>query len=508
MGSKSKHMDATVNKRLWKSKILTCDTTDRASASTPTTQSHPQTFNATAGSSDLGFDLIPQISPMTFEPVMSVFPIFMVSVPRNRDFFGRKDVLSAIDEDFFSSTDEEDSSHGSAEARTFAICGPGGMGKTQVAAEFAHTRKDRFDAVFWIHADSSLKLRDEFTRVAIALGLVEEDSTDARDPAITGDLVKGWLANPVQIISSGDEVESNGQANWLLVFDNVDDTEVLEDFWPLDGPGCVLFTSRDSLAKNSAYLASTGVDLQPLGVEEASAFLEKLTKKQGDSSGVHSRLGGLPLAITQMASIIIRRDLSYAEFVECYDEVSRHDELFQERYDKHHKSSDKETIWSVWALDSLRHSKPLLEVISMLDPDGIWEDTLRNPPDGLPLLESYPRTAVAYQKARTELLQSSLVSRDSTATRLVVHRLIQDTARAKMSPAHFRDAFASALRLVSSAWPFEQLAWRHAVSRWMLCERLFPHVVSLRRFGASIKHEKGDVELILLFCKLLTDAGW
>lgn len=444
---------------------------------------------------------------MTFKPVVSVFPIFMVTAARNRNFFGRQDVLSAIDEALFSPTDTV--SYGDAEARTFAICGPGGMGKTQVAAEFAHTRRERFDAVFWMHADSSLKLRDEFSRLAIALGLVAEDSADARDHAITRDLVKGWLANPIKSISPSDDVVgSDNQATWLLIFDNVDDADALEDFWPIDGPGCVLFTSRDSLAKNSTYLANTGVDLQPLGAGEAAAFLEKLTKKKGDSSGIHARLGGLPLAITQMASIIIRRDLTYAEFVECYDEVSGHDELFQERYDKHQSSSYKETIWSVWALESLRHSKPLLDVISMLDPDGTWEHTLMNPPAELPLLKSYPRTAFAYQKARTELLQSSLVSRDNSTQRLVVHRLIQDTTRAKMSREHFYEAFSSALNLVAFAWPFEGLAWRHAVSRWRVCEELFPHVVSLHRLGADIELEKGDIETNLLFCKLLTDAGW
>jgi hypothetical protein len=344
--------------------------------------------------------------------------------------------------------------------------------------------------------------------LALALALVAEDSTDARDHAITRDLVKGWLADPVKSISASDDALAN-QATWLLIFDNVDDTEVLEDFWPLDGPGCVLFTSRDSLAKNSAYLASTGIDLQSFSLGEASSFLEKLTKKQGDSSAVHSRLGGLPLAISQMSSIIIRRDLSYEEFIKSYDEVGPRAELFQERHDKHSpQSAYKETIWSVWALESLKRCKPLLDVISILDPDGIWEYTLTNPSPDLPLLEGYPRTHNDYQKARTELLQSSLVTKDNSAKRLVVHRIIQDTTRAKMTAEHFRKAFSSALYLVSSVWPYESLDWRHAVGRWRVCEELFPHVMCLWRFGASLPSDKNTMEADLVFCKLLTDAGW
>lgn len=66
---------------------------------------------------------------------------------------------------------------------------------------------------------------------------------------------------------------------WLLVFDNVDDLAVLDDYWPLDGPGCVLFTGRDPLAKGHGYLATHGIDLGPFSAEEASEFLMELTKR-------------------------------------------------------------------------------------------------------------------------------------------------------------------------------------------------------------------------------------
>lgn len=488
--------------------------TSFGSGSIPNTQlSQPRTLNAaTVGSSDFSFENVPQFNSITWQRPPSRFPLFLVSVPRNRYFFGRQKPLAAIDEAFFSEKEQGSPRSANIEARTFAICGPGGMGKTQLAAEYAHTRKDRFTAVFWVQAASAQKLQDEFGRLAIALGLVEEDSSDARDHAITRDLVKGWLANPAR---SSDDVPLEQKVTWLLIFDNLDDPEVLQEFWPLDGPGCILFTSRDPLVKSSVYLASDGIDLESFSMEESSSFLDKLTgnKNRGDSSGVYARLRGLPLAITQMASIIIRRDLTYGEFVDSYDEVGQHKELFQERHGdkRHQQSSDQEkTIWSVWALDDLKKSRPLLDVLSFLDPDGILERTLIVPilSAGLPLIEKYPRSNNDYQKARTELLQSSLVTKDSTGKRLIVHRLIQDTSRAKMSPAHYRKSFSSALHLISAVWPYESFGWRHAISRWKVCEELFPHVVCLRRLGASIAENKDDIEVELVFCKLLTDAGW
>ncbi|KAL8327943.1 hypothetical protein RB597_003991 [Gaeumannomyces tritici] len=445
----------------------------------------------------LGFEIVPRLS------APPSFPLYLVPVARNREFFGRRNELAAI-EKFFFDEDENRDSPGNSLARTFAICGPGGMGKTQVAGEFVYTRKDRFDVIFWVHADSSAKLYDEFSRLAVELGLVARDSTDARDPIIIRDLVKGWLADPVK----------DGGATaafWLLVFDNVDDMEVLEGFWPLDGPGCVLFTSRDPLAMESTYLADTGIDLQPFSARESSSFLEKLTLKKGDSSAIHARLGGLPLAMTQMASVIIHRDLSYSEFVQSYDELTRREELFQSQYSKPGREDYEKSIWTVWALESLKHGRSLLEVLSMLDPNGILEGLLTNEAAKPVQLKTFPKTPTEYQKARTELLQSSLISKDNSSKRIVIHRLIQDTARSKMTTAQFNETFDASLHLVSSMWPYEKFGWRHGVARWARCEELFPHVVTLRRLADQthiLDGHGGDVKKRLKLPKLLIDAGW
>lgn len=440
-----------------------------------------------------------------------IFPLYLITVSRNPGFFGREDILSRIDETFFSSEVRPDDPH--LQTRTFAVCGPGGMGKTQTATAYVYTRKDRFDAIFWIHAASSAKLRDEFGRLAVKLGLIDENSVDARDQVITRDLVKGWLANPPAPHGSlqAETGDIPRPASWLLVFDNVDDIDVLQDFLPLGSPGCVLFTSRDPHAKHSDFLATAGVDLQPFNEKESSQLLQKLTRKRGDSSAVHERLGGLPLAITQMASVIIRRALSYTEFVESYDEeVKAHDsELLQANYPNLTKSNDyKETIWSVWAFQSLKHSRPLLDVLSFLDADGIPEIILTTTTNTVKILDGFPDKKGTYLLARAELLQSSLITKDSSDRRLVIHRLIQDAARAKMDPQRFRDVFSFALSLVSSVWQFEEFGWRHSISRWKLCEELMPHVLQLRRFGEQIEVQHDTLKTDYSLAKLLTDAGW
>ena len=408
---------------------------------------------ATAGSSDMGPELLPQLlQPHDGQKKSSRLPCHIMPLARNKDFYGRQDILQAIDETFFPSSSkamDEGLQTETDAAITFAICGPGGMGKTQVAAEYFFSRKSKFDAMFWIHADQSIKLAEGFSRIAIELGLVSEDSVDARDQVITRELVKEWLANPPQVSPISPEREGTLQTIWMIIIDNIDTPEALDDYWPLNGPGCVLLTSRDPLAKNSLYLATSGIDLPPFDIEDSSRFLLKLTKKEDDSSGVARRLGGLPLAMTQMAGVIIRRDLTFSEFLETYDEEESHAELFATSSLKRSQSGYLHTLASVWALESLRHGATLLDVCSLLDADGIQEYVLTSYPDSAPST-SYPRTSSTYQKARTELLQSSLISRDRSSQKILVHRMIQDAARARMTPSHFETTFATSLTLVDS----------------------------------------------------------
>ena len=479
-------------------------------ASNPTADSIPQTQQATAGSSDLGFDIIPLVSDIKLSRKNLQLPCHILPVSRNRDFYGRTDVMRSLERIFFQSSpisSEEDLVTNADEIKTSALCGPGGMGKTQIAAEFVHSNKGRFDAIFWIYADQSTKVAEGFGRIASELGLVAEDSVDARDPVVVRDLVKGWLANPLKSLDPSNDTITN-HATWLIVFDNTDDVEILAEYWPLDGPGCVLFTSRDPLAFRAANMANNIVELGPFSSDEASKFLMKITKKTGDSKGVAERLGGLPLAITQMAGVIIRRDLTFAEFLKSYDEEGSHEELFNLHVGQRARGPGYgHTLASVWALESLRHGPALLDVLAFLDPDGTQERILTTSPN-FAVLDDFPKSAIAYQRARTELLQSSLVARDKTAEKLVVHRLIQDAARTKMDSVRFRAVFSSALMLVSSVWPYAPSGWRHKVKRWRVCEDFSPHVIRLKQFASQIVISYQTIHVDLELAQLLNDAGW
>lgn len=384
----------------------------------------PSDPRATKGSSDAAIGDINDVADFSSTLPNPKLPCHIIPSNRNPGFFGRADILKQLDEIFLEKHEDNGSVLSSGKDMTiFALAGPGGMGKTQIATEFVHLRKDRFDAIFWVYADKSMKVSDGFSKIALELGLVSEDSEDAKDPVVVRENVKGWMSNPVKSYEASET--SIEKASWLLVFDNADDTDIIEDYWPVDGPGCVLLTSRYPL-----HLG--GIEdsiLRPFSPKDAFNFLIQLTKRRDDPEErqagmeIARKLGGIPLAITQMAGIITRRDLSFAEFLAAYDERENQEEMFKTKeYPlKRRKSAYGHTLASVWALESLKHGRALLDVLSFLDPDQIPEPILtaflsRAPsPNDPPLLHDYPRSVFEYQRARTELLQSSLISRQRTA---------------------------------------------------------------------------------------------
>ena len=382
------------------------------------------------------------------------------------------------------------------------------MGKTQLATEFCHAYKHKYDAICWVRADQESQLGASFGRIAVDLGLVAEDSVDARDQVVTRELLKGWLANPRKDHDPSDESIAI-YAKWLLIFDSVDNLEVLRDLWPLDGPGCVLFTSRDSMAKTPGVLAEKGLDLPPLNPSEASKLLQKITRRPSDGHIVAKRLGCYPLAITQMAGVIIRQGLSFEEFLDTYDEEEGREELLSMRLEPLAKPSlYPHSLASVLALEHLNHGRPLLSILSMLDSDSISEAILVKGAKNV-RTEGFPRTMAAYRKSRTELLQSSLVSRSQDHSSLVVHRLVQDTARSKMSSSGRQRAFLDSVNLISTVWPWDELSsFRHNVKRWRACMSLLPHIFRLKILASQFSYTEDVFDDALTLARLMTDAGW
>lgn len=444
------------------------------------------------------------------------------SVNRNPNFYGRDDVLALIDQTLLPRLDTQ------TELSVFTLYAMGGMGKTQVAIEFLFTRQQKFDVVLWVYADDETILAQTMARAAIDLGL-EEDGP--QNISLSCDRVQAWLADPKKHLDrpSGED----NRANWLIIFDNADNIKVLDKYWPKNGVGSVLITSRDPKARN-IQRSHDGHDLTPLSTKEASQLMKKLTVENPLSNLNNSLedvcvlLGGLPLAIAQMAGIMVDLRLSsYEEFIRFYNDAGTK-QLYkmQDEDQTLEKLGYNRTLATVWALDNLT-AEPLalFQVISLLDPDQIPETILTAGAIDVSL-SSYPKEGLSFYKARAQLIKSSLIRvnnkkkrlpvslgsedeprADKEETVITVHRIVQDTTRAGMEGSKFRDTFHAALALVVKVWPFQTLRSRHDLARKETCDTLYPCAIRLKKIfddlGSSSQFQPADD-----FAALLNDLGW
>ncbi len=484
-----------------------------------------------AGSSDQGFEMIRPMHADVPQKIAVTLPcIILETNDPSRVFFGQQHILDTMQYALLPGEEGKGSQSG---LKQFALCGLGGMGKTELATEFALRHRDKFDAIFWVRADEPAKLDQCFVDISIKLGL--ETAEEANNQIVSRSLVRGWLANPVKgnatITEDISSIASSGMdASWLLIFDNADDPKLLGDYWP-EGPGSVLITSRDPLAKRLFSSQSSGMDLEPLSDIEGGALLLKLTESDGSAEddaediarNISRSLAGLPLAIAQMAGIIRRQDLSLSEFQSIYEEEDHRTALYGTKYNTSTKAY-RHNIATVWAFEKLSvEAKGLLKIMLFMDPDVIQESILFDA--AVAMFASSTFTRAKFNEARAELSQSSLIRRDKKKTELShyhisVHRLVQDAIRLSISNEEMVTVLEIMINQLWQTWPPAMPAptkpssllqhtaadTRLSISRYPLCAALYPHILRLKQMLPLLSSCSDGTRI--RFAALLTDAAW
>ncbi|KAI1121517.1 P-loop containing nucleoside triphosphate hydrolase protein [Nemania abortiva] len=462
--------------------------------------------------------------PLHEKPPKPQLPcIYLDSPDRGRVFFGRQGVLNAVRDALLPRGDPSKDSTG---LRQFTLCGLGGVGKTEIAMEFALRFKSSFDAVFWVRADETAKLDKCFQDISVKLGL--ESADQAHSQVVSRSILKEWLADPTKGDVAAANVDINS-ASWLMIFDNADDPMLLRDYWP-DGPGSVLITSRAPSAKQLYSNHPLGIDLEPLSDGDGGALLLQLTKSAENSEEdaestarrISHDLAGLPLALAQMAGIIRRDNLSLSNFLSMYQEKEERSALYGTKLGTGLRDYPH-SIATVWAFEKLsKGAKILLQVASFLDPDIIQESILSDATAALLPRSSFSKSQ--YNKALVELLHSSLFKRDnrkndSAGYRVSVHRLVRETVIATMPATDVDSTIGVLIDILWKNWPptlgpssksipflkKEANAQHYQVSRYPQCAALYPHIIAVKQ-GWKLTSNCTD-QTKLQFAALLTDGA-
>jgi len=322
---------------------------------------------------------------------------------RNVSFTGRGFLLESLRNGFTSGS------------TTQVLYGLGGVGKTQIAQEYAHRFKAAYDVVWWVTAAQPGLIRPALADLAPRLGLeVGEDMTSTAESVL-------------RALRRGEPFE-----RWLLVYDNAGRPEQLAEFIPTGPPGGhVLLSSRDRTWVNDAGL----VEVEVFQRQESTDLLHRLNTglTASDAEEVAKELGDLPLAVAQAAVWLSESSMPVATYLallkDRLTEVLQTTQLPERDYP--HSAA---ATWRL-AVDELRRvnqaAAEMLEICSFFGPDPIPLRLLYSKAvtKALTLPSGEPRDEMAVAQLVRAINRFGLAKSDQSSETLTVHRLVQAVIR-------------------------------------------------------------------------------
>lgn len=191
--------------------------------------------------------------------------------PRSASFVGRDDEIEAI----------RDALTRGPVSEPYVIHGPPGVGKSELAREYAHRFAFDYDVIWWIPAQSRRGVHAALAALSGRLAVPEADD----------------VAAAVLAVLAGDGTAGTRRRRWLLIYDNADDHDVLNGLLPEPGAGHVLITSRAEPGGAPARPPAMGLDA--FDAEESVALLRRHTPQisDGDARRVSEAVGHLPFSL-------------------------------------------------------------------------------------------------------------------------------------------------------------------------------------------------------------------
>jgi tetratricopeptide (TPR) repeat protein len=375
---------------------------------------------------------------------------------RNDAFTGREQLLADLRADLLKKGKQ-------------ALFGLGGVGKTQIAVEYAYRHRDEYTAVLWCFAGTEQSLRGGYAAIAALLDLPEKES---QEQAKITEAVKSWL-------------EQN--AGWLLVLDNADDPAMVKPFLPQGNTGHLLLTSRAYSFQKIGLVSPREVNV--LSPDEAREFLLRRTGKapteKSEADALAKEVGYLPLALEQAAAYIAETGASFSSYLAAYRKQGVR--LLENQgpvMGNDEKEQQKRTVATAWALNfaDVEKASPasaeLLRLSAFLAPEAIPLELLEKGAAKLPehlaaKLAELADNPLILDELLSSLLRFSLIRRDDEKRTYSIHPLVQEVVREGLSEEEQKAWAERTVRTVNAAFPDPT-----KFKIWPLCDRLLPHALA------------------------------
>lgn len=340
-------------------------------------------------------------------------PIYHIPHRRNALFTGRENLLQELRERLISAKSI-------SLTQPQAISGLGGIGKTQIALEYAYLYQNEYQAILWINSSSQEEILSDLIKIAEHLHLQVKDE---HDHIVVVDTMRNWLENTT---------------NWLLIFDNVEDLLTINTLLPAKNVGHIIITTRIQATGDIAQ----SIIVEKMNEHEAVLFLLRRAKvitnkaslddvtsfNVAQAKEIVNLLDSLPLALDQAGAYIEETACGLANYLERYQQQKL--KLLQRRgnFPTYHPKSVT-TTWSL-SFQKIAQTNPLattlLTFCSFLTADAIPEELITQGAAYLaPVFPSLTGDLIDLDEAISTLRKYSLISRNSDEKMISIHRLVQ-----------------------------------------------------------------------------------